>query len=62
MNDLLITLIAVAIGVYIQYWIIRLAVRGGIEDAAARRRARVDQERLWQAIEARRAAGPEEPA
>ncbi|NUT33067.1 MAG: hypothetical protein HOV79_08335 [Hamadaea sp.] len=60
MNDLLVTLIGVAIAVYIQYWVIRLAVRGGIEDAAGRRRARVEQERLWQAIEARRATAADE--
>lgn len=35
-----------AIGLYLLYWVIRLAVRHGIEDADFRRRQRADRRRV----------------
>lgn len=39
---------------FIWYWIIRLAVRGGIEDADRRRQKRVIDEQMWKSIQERR--------
>lgn len=35
-----------AIGLYVLYWVIRLAVRHGIEDAEFRRQQRADRRRV----------------
>lgn len=45
--------VLIPIQLYILYWIIRLAVRGGIEDADRRKHARLVDEQRWKAIQER---------
>lgn len=57
MNLTLLWILLIVFSCFLQYWIIRLAVRGGIEDAGRRRLASLAEEELWRSINEKRDQG-----
>ncbi len=49
-------IVMILVSLFAQYWILRLAVRGGVEDAERRRLAKIAELQFWDEVEAKRRA------